>query len=72
MAKKSKKRNKPYTGSNAAKLQPSITKVEAVNRSKSQQWWYENKKRVRPIAITAGVIILIIWLIIVLIQTFTR
>ena len=72
MAKKSKKRNKPYTGSNAAKSQPSITRVEAVNRAKPQQWWYENKKRVRPIAITAGVIILAMWLIIVLIQTFTN
>lgn len=72
MAKKSKKRNKPYSGSNASKAQPTIIKVEAVNRSKPKQWWHDNKKRVRLIAIAAGVIALIIWLVIVLIQTFVK
>ncbi len=72
MAKKSKKRNKSYTGANAAKKLPSVTRVEAVNRSKPKQWWHENKKRIRPIAITIGVVLLVIWLIIVFIQTFTR
>lgn len=72
MAKKVKKRNKPYNGANAAKKQTSVTHVEAVNRSKPKQWWHENKKRIRPIAITALVIAIIIWLIVVLIQTFTK
>ena len=72
MAKKSKKRNKPYKGANAAKTGPSVVRVEAVNRSKIHQWWHENKKRIRPIAITAGVVAIIVWLIIVLIQTVVK
>lgn len=72
MAKKTKKRNKPYTGSNAAMKKPSVTKVEAVNRSKPKQWWFDNKKRMKPLFITLGVIFIIIWLVVVLIQTIIK
>ena len=72
MTKKSKKRNKTYTGANAAKTQPSVTRVEAVNRSKPAQWWHENKKRTRSIAIFVGIVAVVIWLIAVIIQTFTK
>lgn len=64
MAKNKKKRNKIYTGADAAIAKPAITKIEAVNRSKIGQFWFERKKMLKPIIktvlIVAGVIILII------------
>lgn len=63
MAKNKKKRNKAYTGIDAAIKRPVITKVSAVNRSKLGQWWFERKKFIKPIAITSAIIIFIIILI---------
>ena len=44
MAKVKKKRNKKYTGADAAATRPTITRVQAVNRSKLGQWLFENQK----------------------------
>ena len=66
--KQKKKRNKQYTGSNAAMTRPSVTKITAANRSKIGQWWFERKKVVKPIAITVAVAAVIIWLIFELIR----
>lgn len=68
MAKNKKKRNKSYTGVDAAMTRPSITKISAANRSKIGQWWFDNKKIAKPILITSGVIIFIILMIIEIIQ----
>ena len=68
MAKQKKKRNKKYTGADAAMSRPSITRVQAVNRSRLGQWWYDHKRIVKPVAIAAIVILVVVWLIIELIR----
>lgn len=68
MAKQKKKRNKKYTGTDAAMTRPSITRVQAVNRSKLGQWWHDRKRIVKPILIVAVVALVIILLIVELIR----
>lgn len=63
MAKQKKKRNKAYTGADAAVTRPTITRIEAVNRNKVSQWWFEKKRIAKPALIASGVIVLIVWLI---------
>lgn len=63
MGKTKKKRNKAYTGVDAAITRPVITRVTAVNRSKLGQWWFDRKRILKPILITSAIIILIVWLI---------
>lgn len=47
MAKVKKKRNKKYTGADAAITRPTITRVQAVNRGKLGQWLFENQKMLK-------------------------
>lgn len=68
MAKQKKKRNKPYSGSNAAVTRPVVQKISAVNRNKIQQWWFEKKRALKPILIASAVAIVVIWLLIELIR----
>lgn len=68
MAKQKKKRNKVYTGVDAAKTQATITRVTAVKRSKVGQWWFDHKKQAKPILITAAVVLVVVWLIIELVR----
>jgi len=60
MAKKKKKRNKPYTGEGATMARPVITRISATNRSKVGQWWFDHKKIAKPILIAAGIVAFII------------
>jgi hypothetical protein len=71
MGKNKKKRNKSYTGADAAVTKPVITKISAVNRSKIGQWWFDHKKATKPILITAGIILGIIILIVEIIRIAT-
>lgn len=68
MAKNKKKRNKSYTGADAAITKPAITKISAVNRSKVGQWWFDNKKIAKPILIISGIAIFIVIIILQIIQ----
>lgn len=68
MAKQKKKRTKVYTGQDAAVARPSVTRISAANRNKLQQWWFDNKRIVKPVAIAVAVGIVIIWLLIELIR----
>jgi hypothetical protein len=63
-----KKRNKQYTGIDAAITKPSVTRISAANRSKPGQWWFERKRIVKPILITVAIVIVIIWMILELIR----
>lgn len=59
--KKTKRRNKKYTGVNSKLDNPTPLRVRAVKRSKAGQWWYDNKKKVK---ISLGIIVvltIIIW-----------
>ena len=63
MVKQKKKRTKKYSGADAAVTRPVVTRVTAVNRSKFDQWWFERKKILKPVLITAGIATLLVWLI---------
>lgn len=68
MAKQKKKRNKVYTGADASVSRPIITRVAAADRSKIGQWWFDRKKLLKPILITSGVVLIIIWLLVELVR----
>ncbi len=63
MTKVKKKRTKTYSGADAASTPPTIRRFEAVERNKLSQWWHEQKRIVKPLAIAGIVIVLIVWLI---------
>ncbi|CAN5386579.1 hypothetical protein BH10PAT4_BH10PAT4_2800 [soil metagenome] len=63
MGKQKKKRNKVYTGADAAIDRPIITRITAANRNKFAQWWFENKRIARPVLIAAGVVLALVVLI---------
>jgi hypothetical protein len=70
-SKKSKKRrNKTYSGQNAAKQQPTIHRYSAVERSKLGQWWHDNKRIAAPVLKYGSGAILIILTILGLISVF--
>lgn len=62
--KQKKKRNKVYTGADAAIDRPVVVKISAVNRSKIGQWWFDHKRIARPVLITVAVVAVVTWLII--------
>ena len=66
--KQKKKRNKQYSGADAAMGRPSVTRISAVNRTKIGQWWFERKKIAKPIIIAAVVIAIIVWLVFELVR----
>lgn len=68
MAKQKKKRNKTYTGQDAAISRPTVTRISAANRNKAQQWWFEKKRIAKPVLIGVGVAIIVVWLLIELIR----
>ena len=68
MGKQKKKRNKIYTGTDAAITRPVITRIEAVNRNKASQWWFDRKKALKPVLITSLVVVAVVWLIYELIR----
>lgn len=68
MVKQKKKRNKSYTGADAALTRPVITRVTAANRGKIGQWWFEHKRVMKPVLITSLVVIIIGWLIFELVR----
>jgi hypothetical protein len=71
MAKHKKKRNKVYTGVDAAMTKPVITKISAVNRNKPAQWWFDHKKIAKPVLIASGIGIFVIVIIIEIIRLVT-
>jgi len=68
MTKHKKKRNKVYSGADAAITRPVVTRISAANRNKASQWWFDRKSFLRPILITSAIAIVIIWLIIELVR----
>ena len=71
MTKQKKKRNKVYTGVDAAITKPIITRIEASNRSKIGQWWFEHKTALKPILITSGIVIFVIIMIVEIVRIST-
>jgi len=71
MGKNKKKRNKAYTGVDAAMTKPVITHISAVNRNKPAQWWFDHKRIAKPVLITSGIAIFVIFIIIEIIRIAT-
>lgn len=63
MTKQKKKRNKAYTGADAAMTRPVVTRISAANRNKVGQWWFDRKSFLKPAGITTLVVAIILWLI---------
>jgi hypothetical protein len=70
--KQKKKRNKAYTGIDAAITKPVVTKISAVNRNRASQWWFDHKRIARPAIIVGIVIIVVVILIIGLVGIFAN
>jgi hypothetical protein len=68
MTKQKKKRTKSYTGKDAAVTRPTITRIQAANRNKFSQYWFERKKILKPIIITILVIIALVILAIEIVR----
>jgi hypothetical protein len=68
MVKQKKKRTKKYSGADAAVTRPVVTRVTAANRGKLGQWWFERKRILKPVLITSGIVILLVWLIVEIIR----
>jgi len=66
-----KKRNKRYRGQDAATVRPHIVRVTAADRNKLQQWWFERKKFIKPVAIALAVVIFIVLCIVELVTLIT-
>jgi hypothetical protein len=67
-----KKRNKAYTGADAAVTRPVVTRISAANRTKIGQWWFDHKRVAKPVLIAAAIIAVVVWLIIELIRITTQ
>ncbi len=69
--KQKKKRNKQYTGIDAAITKPVVTRISAANRTKVGQWWFDHKRIAKPILIAVLIVAVIGWLIYELIRIST-
>lgn len=58
-----KKRNKVYSGADAAESKPVVHRYKAVVRSPLGEWWHENKKRLRIGGMIVGGVVVVIWLL---------
>jgi|LSQX01.3.fsa_nt_gb maltodextrin utilization protein YvdJ len=72
MSRPKKKRSKRYQGAGAKQASPQVIRVAAVKRSKTSQWWHENKRSVVTTATVVFVIAVIALLLIGLVQLFIR
>lgn len=68
MTKQKKKRSKKYTGADAAVTRPVVTRVSAVHRNKLQLWWLDRRRLLKPILVTSGIVIIVIWLVLEIIR----
>ena len=71
MSKQKKKRNKVYSGADASVSRPIITRLEAADRNKLSQWWFDRKRTLKPILITSAVVILVVWFIIEMVRVLS-
>ncbi len=78
MAKKHKKRTKPYRGENAkttwveGQNKPVVHHYEAINRNALHQWLYDKRRLIKPVSIGIGVVLFLSLVIYGIIQTLGR
>ena len=63
MAKVKKKRNKKYSGADAAQQKPVITRVQAVNRNPLAQWIHERQKLLKALGIGALIVLVLVLIV---------
>ncbi len=63
-----RKRNKSYTGEDAAVTGKTVQRISVPDRSKTAQWWHENRKKIGLRVIFFGAIFLVLWLFYVLLS----
>jgi len=62
-SRQKKRRNKPYTGEDAASNQPTVHRYTAVERSKMGEWWQEKKRTVKIVSAISAILLILVWLI---------
>ena len=70
MIKQKKRRNKKYTGADAATQRPKVIRITATNRSKLSQWIFDRKKFLRAIGVVILAVISLALIISVIISLF--
>ena len=68
MSRKNKKRNKPYTGADATPSQPVVHRYVAVQRSPLGEWLQAHKRLIKTVAIIAGVVFIVGYLLFELVR----
>ena len=68
MAKVKKKRSKAYRGNDAKLTRPTVVRIEAANRGRLGQWWFDNKKFTKPVLIALAIAFIVTWLVIELLR----
>jgi hypothetical protein len=63
MSKKTKKRNKPYTGADANASRPVVHHYVAVEKSPLREWYDAHKRLLKIVAIVAGIILLVVFVL---------
>lgn len=63
MSKPRKKRNKAYTGQDAAPSHPTVHRYTAELRSPRQEWWHDHKRAITLSAKIGGGAIVVGWLL---------
>ena len=63
MSKQKKKRNKAYTGAGSNAARPQTIRIEAVQRNRTQLWWHERKRVLKPVLIATAVVIVVAYLL---------
>lgn len=63
MSKSNKKRNKPYTGVDAARSTPRVHHYSVQERSGVGSWWRENKRLALVRSALVTIAVLVSWLI---------
>jgi hypothetical protein len=63
MSKRLKKRNKPYTGADAANSKPRVKKYSIPDRSATSQWWHENQRTALLRGALGTLAVLVGWLV---------
>jgi hypothetical protein len=64
MSRRTKKRNKPYTGKDAKVQAPTVHRYHAEVRGPIKEWWHDHKRIVKWSAIIGGGAVVAVWLIV--------
>lgn len=70
--KATKKRNKPYQGSDAAASRPTVHRYTAEKRGPVKEWWHEKKRPAKISGIILAVLLFIVFIVTELVSLVTN